>query len=77
MFRVFIGIGLAAGLAALGVIAVRAVVERRQQIGVLRSIGFRSGYVGIEMLIEMGADRLHGHRDGHRARAGLGLAAVR
>ena len=53
-FQAFIGIGLAAGLAALGVIAVRAVVERRGQIGVLRSLGFRSRMVGLEMLIEMG-----------------------
>ena len=54
LFQAFIGIGLAAGLAALGVIAVRAVVERRQQIGVLRSIGFQSRSVGFEMLLEMG-----------------------
>ena len=53
-FQAFIGIGLAAGLAALGVIAVRAVVERRGQIGVLRSLGFRSRMVGVGMLIEMG-----------------------
>ncbi len=53
-FQAFIGIGLAAGLAALGVIAVRAVVERRGQIGVLRSLGFRSQMVGVGMLIEMG-----------------------
>lgn len=53
-FQAFIGIGLAAGLAALGVIAVRAVVERRGQIGVLRSLGFRSRMVGIQMLLEMG-----------------------
>ena len=53
-FQIFIGIGLAAGLAALGVIAVRAVVERRGQIGVLRSLGFRSRMVGMQMLLEMG-----------------------
>ena len=53
-FQIFIGIGLAAGLAALGVIAVRAVVERRGQIGVLRSLGFRSRMVGVQMLLEMG-----------------------
>ncbi len=53
-FQIFIGIGLAAGLAALGVIAVRAVVERRGQIGVLRSLGFRARMVGVQMLLEMG-----------------------
>ena len=54
LFQGFIGIGLVAGLAALGVIALRAVVERRQQIGVLRAIGFQSRLVGIELLLEMG-----------------------
>lgn len=54
LFQGFIGIGLVAGLAALGVIALRAVVERRQQIGVLRAIGFQSRLVGFELLLEMG-----------------------
>lgn len=54
LFQGFIGIGLVAGLAALGVIALRAVVERRQQIGVLRAIGFQARLVGFELLIEMG-----------------------
>ncbi|MCY3568142.1 MAG: ABC transporter permease [Chloroflexi bacterium] len=54
LFQAFIGIGLVAGLAALGVIAVRAVVERRQQIGMMRAIGFHSRMVGLELLLEMG-----------------------
>ena len=54
LFQGFIGIGLVAGLAALGVIALRAVVERRQQIGVLRAIGFQARLVGLELLLEMG-----------------------
>ena len=54
LFQGFIGIGLVAGLAALGVIALRAVVERRQQVGVLRAIGFQSRLVGFELLLEMG-----------------------
>jgi len=37
----FMGLGLIVGVAALGVISARAVVERRQQIGVLRTIGFQ------------------------------------
>ena len=37
-------LGLVVGVAALGVISARAVVERRQQIGVLRAIGFRRGW---------------------------------
>src|SRR5207248_8432443 len=37
----FMGLGLVIGVAALGVISARSVVERRQQIGVLRAIGFQ------------------------------------
>jgi putative ABC transport system permease protein len=40
------------GVAALGVIAARSVVERRQQIGVLRSIGFRRSTVRLGFLLE-------------------------
>ncbi|MGH2632109.1 MAG: hypothetical protein ACRDG3_01760, partial [Tepidiformaceae bacterium] len=37
MFQGFLAIGLLVGIAALGVISFRAVVERRQQIGMLRA----------------------------------------
>jgi putative ABC transport system permease protein len=48
----FMGLGLVVGVAALGVITARAVVERRQQIGVLRSIGFRSRMIQAAFLAE-------------------------
>src|SRR5512132_550818 len=48
----FMGLGLIVGVAALGVITARAVVERRQQIGVLRAIGFRKRMVQLSFLIE-------------------------
>jgi putative ABC transport system permease protein len=48
----FMGLGLIVGVAALGVISARAVVERRQQIGVLRAIGFGRGMVQAVFLIE-------------------------
>lgn len=48
----FIGLGLLIGIAALGVITIRAVVERRQQIGVLRAIGFQRGMVQGVFLFE-------------------------
>ena len=48
----FMVLGLVVGVAALGVISARAVVERRQQIGVLRAIGFRRGMVQAVFLIE-------------------------
>jgi putative ABC transport system permease protein len=48
----FMGLGLVVGVAALGVISARSVVERRQQIGVLRAIGFQRGMVQISFLLE-------------------------
>ena len=46
------GLGLIVGVAALGVISARAVVERRQHIGVLRALGFRRGMVEATFLLE-------------------------
>jgi putative ABC transport system permease protein len=48
----FIGLGLLIGIAALGVVTIRAVVERRQQIGVLRAIGFTRTMVQNVFLFE-------------------------
>lgn len=48
----FMGLGLFVGIAALGVIAARSVVERRQQIGVLRAMGFQKSQVQLAFLIE-------------------------
>jgi putative ABC transport system permease protein len=48
----FLGLGLIVGVAALGVVTARAVVERRQQIGVLRAIGFQRRMVQASLLIE-------------------------
>lgn len=48
----FMALGLIVGIAALGVISARAVVERRQQIGVMRAIGFRRRMVQGSFLLE-------------------------
>ena len=48
----FMALGLVVGIAALGVIAARSVVERRQQIGVLRALGFQKGMVQLSFLLE-------------------------
>jgi putative ABC transport system permease protein len=48
----FMGLGLIIGIAALGVISARAVVERRQQIGILRALGFRRRMIQLSFLIE-------------------------
>ena len=52
IFIGFMGLGLVVGVAALGVISTRAVVERRQQIGVLRAIGYRKRMIQLSFLIE-------------------------
>jgi putative ABC transport system permease protein len=52
LIEAFMALGLLVGVTALGVISARAVVERRQQIGVLRAIGFRSRMVQLSFLIE-------------------------
>lgn len=52
LLKGFIGLGLVVGIAALGVVAFRAVVERRQQIGMLRAIGFGRGMVTTAFLVE-------------------------
>ncbi len=48
----FLTVGLVVGVAALGVISTRAVVERRQQIGMLRALGFQRKMVSWVFLIE-------------------------
>ena len=48
----FLTLGLIVGVAALGVISTRAVVERRQQIGVLRAIGFQAEMVTWSFMVE-------------------------
>ncbi len=48
----FMALGLVVGIAALGVVATRSVVERRQQIGVLRAIGFKRRMVQASFLLE-------------------------
>ena len=52
LLRGFMGLGLVVGIAALGVIAARSVVERRQQIGMMRALGFQRGQVRLVFLIE-------------------------
>jgi putative ABC transport system permease protein len=52
MFQAFMALGLLVGIAALGVIAFRSVVERREQIGMLRAIGFQSNTVALTFVLE-------------------------
>ena len=52
LFVGFVALGLVVGIAALGVVSTRAVVERRQQIGVLRAIGYRRSMIQLSLLLE-------------------------
>jgi putative ABC transport system permease protein len=52
LFQGFMALGLLVGIAALGVISSRTVVERRQQIGVLRAIGYQPRMVALSFLLE-------------------------
>jgi putative ABC transport system permease protein len=61
----FMGVGLLAGIAALGTLSTRAVVERRRQIGVLRALGFSARAVSAGLLVESAVVALLG--------AGLGV----
>jgi putative ABC transport system permease protein len=65
----FMGLGLFVGIAAVGVIAFRTVVERRQQIGMLRAIGYTRGAVALSFLMESSFVTLLGIFSG----VGLGL----
>ncbi|QIN83333.1 FtsX-like permease family protein [Rubrobacter tropicus] len=69
LLRGFMGLGLVVGICALGVIAARSVVERRQQIGMMRALGFQKGQVRLAFLIESSFIALLGLGAG----VGLGL----
>jgi len=60
VFQGFMGLGLIVGIAALSVVASRAVVERRQQIGMLRAIGYKRSMVALSFLLESGFIALSG-----------------
>lgn len=52
LFQGFLALGLLVGIAGLGVISSRAVVERRQQVGMLRAIGYQRGMVSLAFILE-------------------------
>jgi putative ABC transport system permease protein len=60
MFQGFMGLGLFTGVAALGVIAFRSVTERRQQIGMLRAIGYQASSISLTFVLESGFIALMG-----------------
>jgi putative ABC transport system permease protein len=77
LFQGFMALGLLVGIAALGVITTRTVVERRQQIGVLRAIGFQSRMVAFSLVLEASFIALSGLLIGAGAGILLGNSIVR
>ncbi|MBI2706295.1 MAG: FtsX-like permease family protein [Actinobacteria bacterium] len=54
LLRSYLGIGLLIGVAGLGVVMIRAVRERRRQIGMLRAMGFRASAIRAAFLLSSG-----------------------
>jgi putative ABC transport system permease protein len=52
LMEIFLGMGLIVGISGLGIITMRSVAERRQEIGVMRSIGFQRDMILKTFLLE-------------------------
>lgn len=48
----FMGLGLIAGVAALGILGIQSVIERRQQLGTLRALGYTRGQTQATLAFE-------------------------
>ena len=70
LMQQFVGAGLIVGVAGIGVIMVRAVRERRREVGVLRSLGFQARSVAAVMVFEAGFVAIEG------ILIGVGIALV-
>jgi putative ABC transport system permease protein len=68
----YLGLGLIIGTAGLGVVMVRAVRERRRQVGMLRAMGFQARVVRRAFLLEAGFVATQGIAIG----MGLGLVTA-
>jgi putative ABC transport system permease protein len=72
LFEGYLAMGLVVGIAGLAVVMVRAVRERRRQIGTLRALGFQPRAIGRSFAIESGFVALEGTLIG----AGLALVTL-
>ena len=72
LLEIFVGLGLGVGIAAMGIFALRAVVERRREIGVLRATGFTRAMVLRSLFLEYSFVTVLGIAIG----VGLGLLVV-
>jgi putative ABC transport system permease protein len=76
LFQGFLALGLLVGIAALGVISARSVVERRQQVGMLRAIGYQPEMVALSFVLEASFIALVGIGLGVGAGILLGQAVI-
>jgi putative ABC transport system permease protein len=51
--QLFLGLGLVVGVLSLAIVTSRGVLERRQEIGMMRALGFRAGQVRAVFFIEV------------------------
>jgi putative ABC transport system permease protein len=72
LLEIFVGLGLGVGIAAMGIFALRAVSERRRQIGMLRATGFTRRMVLRALVLEYSFVTLVGVAIG----VGLGLLVI-
>ncbi|MBE0517891.1 MAG: ABC transporter permease [Thermoplasmata archaeon] len=52
LMEIFLGVGLIVGITGLGIITIRNIAERRQEIGVMRAIGFQRDMILKTFLLE-------------------------
>ncbi|UCE91784.1 MAG: FtsX-like permease family protein [Methanobacteriota archaeon] len=52
LMEVFLGVGLVVGISGLGIITIRNIAERKQEIGVMRAIGFQKRMILNVFLLE-------------------------
>ena len=72
----FMALGLLVGIAGLGVITTRTVVERRQQVGMLRAVGYQANMVALSFVLEASFIALTGILIGAATGIILGLNIV-
>jgi putative ABC transport system permease protein len=52
LMEMFLGVGLVVGISGLGIITIRNIAERKQEIGVMRAIGFQRNMILNTFLLE-------------------------
>ena len=53
LIRLFLSLGLIVGILSLGIVTARSVIERRQEIGMMRALGYLRRHIRRTFLVEM------------------------